>query len=171
MNDPKQSGAGAGISMRAVEVGTAALLFIVGAVVVYDSYRLGSKWGSDGPQSGYFPFYIGLLLCISSMVTLAQTLLAKSADGELFVTWGPFKLVLIVLIPAAVYVLGVKYAGLYVASAIYIAMFMAWLGKYSWLKSVIVGVALNASFFLMFEVWFKVPLFKGELDPLRFLGY
>ncbi len=157
--------------MRAVEVGTAVLLFVVGAVVVYDSYRLGSKWGSDGPQSGYFPFYIGLLICLSSVVNLAQAFFTRSADSGTFVTWGPFKLVLTVLIPAAVYVLGVKYIGLYVASAIYIAVFMAYLGKYSWLKSILVGVAVNTSFFLMFEVWFKVPLFKGDLDPLRFLGY
>jgi hypothetical protein len=173
MDDNKQSGAEerTGISMRVMEVATAVLLFVVGAVVVYDSYRLGSKWGSDGPQSGYFPFYIGVLICISSAINLAQALVAKLADGGLFVGWGPFKLVLTVLIPAAVYVLGVKYIGLYVASAIYISAFMVWLGKYSWLRSVAVGLGVNISFFLMFEVWFRVPLFKGDLDPLRFLGY
>jgi hypothetical protein len=173
MDDNKQSGAEerAAISMRAMEVATAVLLFAVGAIVVYDSYRLGSKWGSDGPQSGYFPFYIGLLICFSSAVNLAQAVFARAAASEPFVTWGPLKLVLTVLIPAAIYVLGVKYIGIYVASAIYIAVFMLWLGKYSWLKSVAVGLGTNASFFLMFEVWFKVPLYKGDLDPLRFLGY
>jgi hypothetical protein len=61
--------------------------------------------------------------------------------------------------------------GLYVASAIFIAVFMVWLGKYSPVKSTLVGVVLNACFFVMFEVWFKVPLYKGTLDPLGFLGY
>ena len=171
MDHDKDSTTGAGISLRATELVVAALLFVAGAVVVYDSYRLGSKWGSDGPQSGYFPFYIGLLICISSVINFAQALMARRMDPEIFVAWGPFKLVLTVLIPAAVYVLGVKYIGIYLASAIYIAIFMAWLGKYSWLRSIAVGVAVNVSFFLMFEVWFKVPLYKGDLDPLRFLGY
>ena len=45
------------------------------------------------------------------------------------------------------------------------------LGKYSPVKSVVVAVLVNALFFVMFEVWFKVPLYKGTLDPLRFLGY
>ena len=36
---------------------------------------------------------------------------------------------------------------------------------------VITGIAVNAFFFVLFEVWFKVPLFKGTLEPLRFLGY
>ena len=171
MDHDKDSTNDAGISLRATELVVAALLFVAGAVVVYDSYRLGSKWGSDGPQSGYFPFYIGLLICISSVINFAQALMARRMDPEIFVAWGPFKLVLTVLIPAAVYVLGVKYIGIYLASAIYIALFMAWLGKYSWLRSIAVGVAVNVSFFLMFEVWFKVPLYKGDLDPLRVLGY
>lgn len=171
MDQDKNSTTAGGISTRTVELVVAALIFTGGAVVVYDSYRLGSKWGSDGPQSGYFPFYIGLLICISSIVNFVQALLAKPADAGLFVEWGPFKLVLTVLIPAALYVLGVKYIGIYLASAIYITIFMTWLGKYSWLRSIAVGVAVNVSFFLMFEVWFKVPLYKGDLDPLRFLGY
>jgi putative tricarboxylic transport membrane protein len=173
MDENRKAGSGdrAGISMRAAEIIVALLVFALGAIVVFDSYRLGSKWGSDGPQSGYFPFYVGLLICISSLVTLAQALLSKSDGGEMFVTWGPFKLVLTVLIPAAVYVVGVQYVGMYVASTIYIAVFMIWLGRYSWFKGVAVGLAANVSVFLMFEVWFKVPLFKGSLDPLRFLGY
>ena len=172
MDHDKETTAGeaAGISMRTVELTAAALLLAGGAIVVYDSYRLGSKWGSDGPQSGYFPFYIGLLLCIASTINFVQALIAKRSDA-VFVAWGPFKLVLTVLVPAAIYVLGVKYLGIYVASAIYIALFMRCLGKYSWLRSIAVGVAVNASFFLMFEVWFKVPLYKGDLDPQRFLGY
>ena len=161
----------AGVSTRTMEIAVALVLFTVGAIVVYDSYRLGSKWGSDGPQSGYFPFYIGLLICVSSAVTMAQAVLAKSAVGKTFVLWGPFKRVLTVLLPAALYVLSIKFVGLYIASAIYIAIFMVWLGKYSWWKGIAVGFVINVIFFLMFEVWFKVPLFKGVLNPLGFLGY
>jgi hypothetical protein len=76
-----------------------------------------------------------------------------------------------VLGPAALYIFVVVFLGLYVASAIYIALFMIVLGKYSAVKSVLIAVIVNAVFFLMFEVWFKVPLYKGTLDPLRFLGY
>jgi len=79
--------------------------------------------------------------------------------------------VLSVLVPATVYVLAISFLGIYVASAIYIALFMMVLGKYAWFKSVFAALAVNALFFCMFEVWFKVPLFKGALDPLRFLGY
>lgn len=176
MDDDQSSSGGdrAVVSTRTVEIAVALILFTLGAVVVFDSYRLGSKWGSDGPQSGYFPFYIGLLICISSVATLLQAAFGKSAKAAAsipFVLWGPFKLVLTVLLPAALYIVGIKYVGLYVASAIYIAVFMVWLGKYSWSKGIAVGLGVSVIFFLMFEVWFKVPLFKGVLNPLGFLGY
>ena len=174
MDDNQQPGAGAraGISMRAMEIGVALLLLTLGAIVVFDSYRLGSKWGSDGPQSGYFPFYIGLLVCIASAVTLAQAVFRKTGRGPgTFVEWGQFKLVLLVLVPAAIYVLAVQFIGIYIASAVYIAAFMWRLGNYAWWKSIAVGFLVNATFFLMFEVWFKVPLHKGAYDPLAFLGY
>ena len=61
--------------------------------------------------------------------------------------------------------------GLYVAAAIYIAGFMIWLGKYGWLKGVLLGIAVSAVAFVTFEVWFQVPLYKGAFDPLAFLGY
>jgi hypothetical protein len=182
MSDDKPSGGEAGISTRTMEIVVALVIIGVGALVVFDSARLGASWGDDGPQSGYFPFYIGLLLCMSGLATLAQVALGEwkrreafrgaiAERLEVFVGWGPLRLVLSVLLPALVYVLGVQLVGLYVASALYIALFMRWLGNYPWAKSVAIGVGVAAFTFVMFEVWFKVPLFKGTYDPLAFLGY
>jgi hypothetical protein len=68
-------------------------------------------------------------------------------------------------------VLAVQAVGIYIASAVYIALFMALLGKFSPLKSAMAAVITMAIFFAMFEVWFKVPLFKGALNLLQFTGY
>ena len=57
------------------------------------------------------------------------------------------------------------------ASAIYMALLRMLVVQYAWLKCVLTGVIVNALMFVRFEVWFKVPLFKGQLDPLAFLGY
>jgi hypothetical protein len=158
-----------------VDAVVAVLIFLLGALVIYGSRQLGAEWGDDGPGAGYFPFYIGVILCISGGGVVVQTLLAKGKakekNAEAFVDRESMGRVLAVLVPAIVYVAVVDLIGIYVASAVYIILFMVYLGKYSWLKSVIVGLAVNALFFLMFEVWFKVPLHKGMLDPLSFLGY
>ena len=157
--------------IHSVDSVVAALLFVFGAVVVYEARRLGSGWTSEGPGAGYFPFYIGLILCISSLGIFYQTRWGKLRDEGTFVDRVQLKRVMSVLLPAAVYVLGVSFLGLYLASAIYIALFMIVLGKYAPVKSVLVSVIVIAVFFVMFEVWFKVPLFKGTLEPLSFLGY
>lgn len=160
-----------GVATNLVEAVVAAVLLIIGLVVIYESRRLGAGWTTDGPGAGYFPFYIGLIITISGAGILYQALLGKHKKTEVFVDSEQLKRVMSVLIPATVYVLAVSFLGLYIASALYIALFMIVLGKYSWVKSVLIALAVNTLFFFMFEVWFKVPLFKGSLDPLRFLGY
>ena len=160
-----------GVATYVVEAVVATLLLVIGLVVVFEAHKLGAGWTSDGPGSGYFPFFIGVIITISGAGILYQALLGKNRNTEVFVDAVQLKRVLSVLLPATVYVLAITFVGLYVASAIYIALFMIVLGKYSWVKSVIAALAVNTVFFCMFEVWFKVPLFKGALDPLRFLGY
>jgi len=173
MEPIEQSGEGhrSGVATNVIEAIVAFLILAMGAVVIQGSWALGSGWTSDGPGSGYFPFYIGIILCVSGLGTMVQALFGKNRNTEVFVDSDQLRRVLSVFLPALVYVFAVQFLGLYLASAIYIALFMIVLGKYSPLKSVIVAFVVNVLFFLMFEVWFKVPLFKGQLDPLRFLGY
>lgn len=172
MNDKQVSdgASGAGISVRAMEIAVALILFGLGGMVVYDSVRLGFRWVGDGPEAGYFPFYIGAFICVSSAATLGLALFGKK-QGGVFVEWPQLKLVFSVLVPAGFFVLGIQLIGIYVAAAAYIAVFMVWLGKYSWIKGALLGIAVSTVMFMMFEVWFKVPLFKGAYNPLGFLGY
>ena len=155
------------VGMRAMELIVAGLLLAFGLTVAYASYQLGADWAEDGPKAGYFPFYIGLIIAVSSVVTLAQAWLNRTPkSGEAFVERGQLKLVMAVLLPAAAYVLVIQWFGIYAASAIYMAVFMVWLGKYAWWKAALLGIAVSVAVFLMFEVWFKVPLPKGPLEAL-----
>ena len=160
-----------GVATHVVEAIVAFCIVAMGVVVVVNSWALGAGWTSEGPGAGYFPFYIGVILCISGAGVMYQAVFGKNRNTDIFVDGEQLKRVLSVLLPALVYVLAVQFLGLYVASAIYIALFMIILGKFSRTKSVIAAVSVNVLFFFMFEVWFKVPLFKGNLEPLGFLGY
>jgi len=160
------------ISTRKMEAVVAALLFLFGATFVYQSYELGFRWGIEGPQSGFFPFYVALIICGGSLVVLVNALRGRvGRDDQAFVERGQLKKVLSVLIPAGVFVLGVQLIGIYVAAAIYIALFMRFLGHYGWLKSVLISVTICVLFFFMFEVWFQVPLYKGYWDATGWTGY
>ena len=154
-------------STRTLEIVTATFFLIVGSVVMWDSSRIGAGWGADGPQSGYFPFYIGLLMNIASGVNLLLAM--KSGNDESFVSKPQIKLVMAIFLPCVVYVAAMQLLGLYVASVIFIAIFMKWQGKFGIVKSIVTSVVVVAVLFVMFEIWFKVPLIKGPLEA--FLGY
>src|SRR6476469_1846791 len=126
-----------GVATYVVEAVVAGLIVLLGILVLQGSWSLGSKWTSDGPGSGYFPFYIGLLMCLAGVGAMVQALFGKKRNTDLFVDSEQLTRVLQVLVPALVYVAAVQFLGLYVASAIYIAGFMILLGKYSPLKSVV----------------------------------
>jgi putative tricarboxylic transport membrane protein len=152
-----------------IDLVVAVIIFALGALVSFDSYRLGASWASDGPQAGYFPFRIGALLCICATVVVVQGLLRVKADRAVFVGKAQFKQVLVILLPSTVYVFGVWLIGIYVSSALFIALFMRLAGRYSWLRSVIVGLAVGVTAFVLFEIWFKIPLPKGPFE--RLIGY
>lgn len=174
MSDPSEShgSGGSAVSMRTMEIVVALILVAFGATIAYSSYQLGSKWASDGPQSGYFPFYIGLFILVSSLVTLVQALRDRASGQQSFVDRGPLRQVFAVLLPAALYVVAIQLFGLYFASLVYITLFMVWLGHYSWFKSTSVALGVSVFSFMLFEVWFQVPLHKGNLfNPLSLIGY
>jgi hypothetical protein len=153
-------------SVRLWEIVVAGCFLAFGAVVLWDSRRLGSQWASDGPQAGYFPFYVGLIICIASALNLYAAVV--KGDRTPFVLWDQLRMILVVMLPCVAYVALIDnpwfHLGIYVASAIFIAFFMRYLGKYNWPKTVAVSLGTMVVFFLMFEVWFKVPLPKGPLE-------
>ena len=160
----------AALRQKSAELAVAALFFVAGAIVVYDSLRLGAKWADDGPQAGYFPFYIGLILCGSALINLAAALVPKGDGNPAFVEVGQLKLVLSVLVPTAIYVALIGGLGIYVASILFIGFFMRWLGDYAWWKLAAVSIGNSVFFFVIFEVWFKIPLPKGPVENWLGLG-
>ena len=157
------------VSRRVVDIVVAVLFMITGAVVIMDSLRVGAQWLADGPEAGYFPFYVGLIMLVSSTATALMALLTKTPDVANFVGRDQLWSVLQVLIPSAVFVALIPWLGLYVASAIFIAFFMAWIGKYGPVTIVPIAIGVPVFLFVLFEIWFLVPLPKGPVENM--LGY
>ncbi len=113
-------------SNRVLEIVVALALLTVSAIIIYDSIRLGFGWvEGQGPAAGYFPFYIACVLGIASLAILVKAVLGNSDElKESFVSRVAFGRVLTVLLPAIVYVAAIQYIGLYVASALFILIFM-----------------------------------------------
>ena len=153
--------------MRAANLVTASVLLLLGGVAIFDSVRLGIGWGTDGPKSGFFPFWLALLLVVSCSLIAVRA--AFRASAKPFVSREQLRPVLKVLWPATAMVVLTQVIGLYVASALYLGFYMRWVGRHSWLAVVALSIAIPVATFLIFEKWFLVPMPKGPLEA--WLGY
>ncbi len=153
--------------MRTADLTTAVVLMAGGSLVIWDSLRLGIGWGTDGPKSGFFPFWLAVVLFACCLGIVAQAL--RRGDRSRFLKREGIRPVLQMLLPSAGFVLATQFVGLYVATAAYMAFYMRWIGRYSWAAVVVMSVAFPVATFLVFEKWFLVPMPKGPLET--WLGY
>src|SRR5262245_16560461 len=153
--------------MRVADLVTALALIVVGGVVIADAVRLGTGWDTEGPQSGFFPFWLAVLMVAAAAVIAGQA--ARRRTATPFVTTAQLRPVLAVLVPAAAMVVLMAYLGLYVAAALYLAFYMRWVGRHAWTTIVVLGVGVPIATFVIFERWFLVPMPKGPLEA--WLGF
>ena len=153
--------------MRAADIATASALMLVGVLVLGEAIRLGFRWGPDGPESGFFPFWLAVVVITHTAAILVRAI--RKHSPEPFATREQLRKVLIVAVPAAAMVALTHFIGLYVAGLLYLAFYMRLVGRHSWAATAGLSVAIPLVTFLVFEKWFLVPLPKGPLEA--WLGY
>ena len=159
--------------MRTADLVTAAVLMLVGGVVLADAVRLGIGWGQEGPRSGFFPFWLATLMILISAVVLVQA--ARRSATRPFATRDQLRPVAKVLGPLLGFVLVTDPPGpwtglgLYVAAGLYLGFYMRWVGRHRWLAVAALSGAVPGLAFVVFEEWFLVPMPKGPLED--WLGY
>lgn len=135
---------------------------LFGVIVAAESLTHDVGWNDDGPGPGYFPFRIGLLLIGAAGALLLQN--RRAIASPVFVTGDEFRRTLSVFLPTVALVAGMFALGCYVPSSLYLTWMMRRHGGYGWVPSAACGVAVMAAFFVVFDVWFGVPLAKGPVE-------
>jgi hypothetical protein len=162
MTDTTSHAGANGPSHRGVELGVAIAMIAFGALIIIGSLKVGIGWGDEGPKSGFFPFYLGVVIIAASIGNLV-TAFAQDAH-KVFADWSQLLQVLSVVIPTAIYVAVIPWAGIYLSSVLLIALFMMWFGRYGVAMSAAVSIGVTVATYLMFEKWFLVPLPKGPIE-------
>jgi putative tricarboxylic transport membrane protein len=147
-----------------MEIGVAIATALFGLIVIAGSVRIGTSWGSDGPRSGFFPFYVGVLIVSGSAINLVHSL--RIDRRQVFARWSQLRQVVSLVIPTAIYVAVVPWIGLYVASLLLIAGFMVLLGGYRLHIAVAIAATLITLTYVTFEWWFLLPLPKGPIEDM-----
>jgi putative tricarboxylic transport membrane protein len=159
--------------MRTADLVTAAVLMLLGGIIVYDTTRLGIGWGAEGPQSGFFPFWLAALLTLLAAAIFLQSFFRRS--DKPFVSRERLLPVLKVALPLAAFIVltdppgPLSGLGLYVAAALYLGFYMRWVGRHDWRAVVALSITIPLITFLIFETWFLVPMPKGPVET--WFGY
>ena len=151
-------------SIRTVDAVAALLLLLLALTLGYDNWRTGAGWESTGPQPGYFPFYLSVILAGASLYGLVAAFLSRKEARETFVTQAQLRRVMAVFVPTVLFVLATQFLGLYVASFLLIAGFMYFVGKIAWWKSLLTAFIFTAAMFITFDIAFDVIMPKGPLE-------
>ncbi|WP_194481580.1 tripartite tricarboxylate transporter TctB family protein [Bradyrhizobium sp. CCBAU 53338] len=151
-------------SIRTVEIIVCLLLLALAAILGYDNWRSGASWDSTGPEPGYFPFYLSLVLAGGSLYGLISALLARREAIETFVTRAQARRVMAVFVPTLLFCLVTQFLGLYVASFLLISGFMRLVGKIALWKSLLTALLFTAIMFVTFDIVFDVIMPKGPLE-------
>ena len=154
---------------RKVEIAAYLLLVALSLLLGFDTWRTGMGGEADGPQAGYFPFYLSVILAAASAYGLVMIFIARAKDSDTFVTRDQLRRVMQVFVPTLLFCLFTQWLGLYVASFLLIAGFMWMVGRIAPWKSLLVSFAFSLAMFATFEIAFDVIMPKGPLEAL--FGY
>ena len=157
------------VGARSVSIAVYLILLALAALLAWDNWRTGMAWEADGPQAGYFPFYLSLILGAACLFGLFFQLRAQTAAEGGFVNRDQLRRVLQVLVPTVLYCLAMQWLGLYVASFLLIAGFMWIIGRMALWKSLLAGLLFSLIMFVTFDIAFDVIMPKGPLEA--FFGY
>jgi putative tricarboxylic transport membrane protein len=151
-------------SNRTIEIVVSLLLLALALLLGYDNWRTGIGWDSTGPQPGYFPFYLSVILAAASLYGLIRAALARELALETFVTRAQLRRVMAVFVPTLLFCIVTQLLGIYVASLFLIAGFMRLVGKIAWWKSLLTAFVFSAVMFVTFDIVFDVIMPKGPLE-------
>ena len=158
--------------MRKADGICAIITLFIGILVISDALKLGVfGWGISGPEPGMYIFLLGAGVCVGSLVILGRVLAQVRQGGpdKPFIRSGGPRPVLYVAVPAAIMVLFTEFIGLYFAAALYLAVYMRWIGKHRWVTVLSISILLPLVSYFVFDKFFLIPLPKGRLeDFLRF---
>ncbi len=151
------------MTTKAADNLVAVALLVLGLIVGIDSFRMGAGWGMEGPQGGFFPFVLSLLMIGGCVVIMRQAMKGTSSvkGSKPFVPEGGMRPVLTVCIPAVGMVLATEVIGLYLSAMIYLLLYIRIVGEFRWRTVLLVSIPIPIAFYIAFEKLFLIPMPMG----------
>ena len=138
---------------------------IIAIVVLAETFRLGFGWEEfQGPQAGFVPFYLGLLLLGCSIFLFQKAFRSpKKEDDTFFINRQGMMEAIRIFGTATLFSILMVYTGTYFSTIIFAMLFSRWLGKHSWVACIVFTIVTTLTIYFGMEVGLKIPLPKSAL--------
>lgn len=153
------------LNRRAAEILFSVITGTIGVIVIKGALEMDVGWTSSGPDAGYFPFRVGLLILTASIVNLVQRGFLAPEHGD-YISRKDARAMALFFVPLVALAIVSLWLGLYIAIALYLAFAIGLIGKVAWRKAITIALATSAALYVTFEFIFHLPLPKGPLGPL-----
>ena len=137
----------------------------IGIAVIKGGIEMDIGWTSSGPDAGYFPFRVGIIILAASIVNLVQRGFLQPAEGD-YISRKDAGAMALFFVPLVLLAIGSLWLGLYIAITLYLIIAIGVIGKIAWHRALTIAFATSAILYVTFEFVFHLPLPKGPLGPL-----
>jgi len=145
------------LTIRTVEIVVCLLLLALSVMVMMEGVRLGAGWSERGPESGFFPFALALIMAIG-LAAAAVSAWREAATRPFFEASEEWIDLLKVGVPAGLAIALTPTLGLYLTSGLYVLGFMAWYGRFPWWQALLGGLSVPAGLYLMLRYGFNIAM-------------
>ncbi len=151
--------------MRLGEIVTAGVLALLSIYMMYKSTDLGFGYvRGEGPQGGFWPFWLAaiMLACTGwiAMNWYFRTSPPSQSDEPALDAYG-WKMLLLVGGGIVGFVALINVISMYGAIAAFLLYYVRFLGRHSWLLTLILVICLPIGFFFFFEGVMMITMPKG----------
>ena len=148
------------VDVKKAEFAVALFLGIVGLTAVYQGIDLGPGWSGGGPEPGFLPFSLGIIIAAASVVILLQARL-RATGGTIFEQKEEIIELVRVGLPMLVAIVLVETAGFYMMVVAYSAGFIIWYGRYRWYMVIPLAILFAYVLFQVLENFFRIFMPKS----------
>jgi putative tricarboxylic transport membrane protein len=119
------------LTIRGADLGASVVFLALAALVIVEGLRLGAGWDERGPQAGFFPFWLAILMAFGACAAFIQAL-RRRFDTRFFEQREEWVELARVGVPLAAAIVVIPWTGLYVSTFLYVWLFAWWYGSFRW---------------------------------------
>ena len=138
---------------------------LLSVLVMIECFRLGFGWDElSGPQAGFVPFYLAMLMILSSLFIFYLGWKGEEIEGDnFFINRQGMMEAIKIAVTALLFSVIIVFAGVYFAILIFSPIFVRWLGKHNWPTVIMFTIGITLAIYFGMEVGLKIPLPRSPL--------